>query len=63
MKNITELRNSLAANYDKMLSGEMELKTGKELANVAGKIISSLKVEIEYNTVLNKNKQIEFLEP
>lgn len=62
MKNITELRASLADNYEKMKAGEMEIKVGSELSNAAGKILNSLKVELEYNQVLGLKKQIEFLE-
>jgi len=62
MQNITELRQSLADNYEKMKANEMELKMGKELANTAGKIIGSLKVELEYNQLMGVKKDIAFLE-
>ena len=62
MQNITELRNSLADNYTKMKANKMNVKLGKELANSAGKIINSLKVELEYNQMLGVKKTIEFLE-
>lgn len=61
MQNITELRKSLADNYEKMKAGEMEIKQGKELSNCAGKIIQSLKVELEYQTLLGINKEIDYL--
>ena len=62
MQNIEQLRNSLSENYDKMRSKEMDLKTGKELANTAGKILSSLKLQLEYNTWMSIKKQIQFME-
>lgn len=62
MQNITDLRNSLLDNYEKMKSKEMELKEGKELANTAGKILNSLKIELEYNTLVGNKNKIEFLE-
>ena len=62
MQNITDLRNSLLDNYEKMKSKEMELKDGKELANTAGKILNSLKIELEYNTLIGNKNKIEFLE-
>ena len=34
---------------------------GKELANTAGKIINSLKVELEYNQILSLKQEIDFL--
>lgn len=62
MQNIKQLRESLADNYEKIKSKKMDLKTGKELANTAGKIINSLKVELEYNQLIGTKKKIEFLE-
>jgi len=61
MQNITELRTSLADNYTRIKAGKMGLNVGKELANTAGKIINSLKVELEYNSMLNIKEEIEFL--
>jgi hypothetical protein len=62
MKNITEMRNSLADNYEQMKSKKMELKEGRELSNAAGKIINTLKVELEYNAQLGLKKEIKFLQ-
>ena len=62
MQNITELRRSLAENYEQMKAKEMDIKLGKELANTAGKIINSIKVEMEYNQMFDKKKKIDFLE-
>jgi hypothetical protein len=61
MQNITELRASLADNYENMKARTMDLKMGKELANTAGKIINSLKVELEYNSMMDVKKEIPFL--
>jgi len=62
MQNITELRTSLADNYTKMKANKMGLNVGKELANTAGKIINSLKVELEYNSLMDIKKEIPFLQ-
>jgi hypothetical protein len=61
MQNITDLRKSLSDNYQQMKDGKMEIKEGKELSNCAGKIIQSLKVELEYQTLLGIKKEIEYL--
>ena len=61
MQNITELRKSLADNYQQMKDGKMDIKEGKELSNCAGKIIQSLKVELEYQTLLGTKKEIKYL--
>ena len=63
MQNIRELRIDLSENYEKMKNKEMDLKMGKELANTAGKIISSLKIELEYNSMMGIKNRIDFLNP
>lgn len=62
MQNIKDLRESLVDNYEKLKSKEMDLKTGKELANTAGKVLNSLKIELEYQTLTGNKKRIDFLE-
>ena len=62
MQNIVELRNSLSDNYTKMKAGKMGLNVGKELANTAGKIINSLKIELEYNSMMDIKKKIDYLD-
>lgn len=62
MKNIKDLRQSLLSNYEQMTKKKMSLATGKELANTAGKIINSCKVEMNYNQLMGIKKKIEFLE-
>lgn len=61
MQNITELRESLADNYTKMKAGKMNLALGKELANTSGKMINSLKCELEYNFLMGIKASIKFL--
>jgi hypothetical protein len=62
MKNIEQLRSSLAENYEMMKAKEMDLKQGKELANTAGKILSTISVELKYQQINGEKKKIEFLE-
>lgn len=62
MQNIKQLRESLCVNYDKMRTKKMAISTGKELANTAGKILSTCKVQLDYNTLMGKKERIEFLE-
>lgn len=62
MQNINELRESLTDNYTKMKSFRMGLNVGKELANTAGKIINSLKVELEYRDTVGIKSKIPFLD-
>jgi hypothetical protein len=62
MKNIEQLRESLSDNYTRIKAGKMGLNIGKELANTAGKILNSCKVQLEYNTLMGKKNKIDFLE-
>ena len=62
MQNITELRKSLADNYTRMKAGKMNIALGKELSNAAGKIIGSLKVELEYKQLVGNKDSIDFLD-
>lgn len=62
MKNITELRDALALQYQKVLNGEIDVKVAAELNNTAGKIINSAKVQLEYNVQSKNNKTIKFLD-
>jgi len=61
MQNIKELRDSLAENYEQMKERKMSLKLGKELANTAGKLLGTLKVELEYNKLTDTKPDIDFL--
>ena len=45
-----------------MKDGKMGIKLGKELTNAAGKIINSLRVEMEYYEIMGINTEIPFLE-
>jgi len=61
MKNIKELRDSLLENYTQAKEGKMDLKTCKELANTAGKIINTVRVELDYLAFCGVKKDISFL--
>lgn len=62
MKNIVELRNNLAALFDQLKAGDIEIKTAAEMNNAAGKIIGTLKVELEYASLRQELPNIPFLE-
>ena len=62
MQNIKDLRDSLAINYELMANKKMDLKQGKELANTAGKLLGTLKIELEYSQLQGTKKKIDFLE-
>lgn len=60
--NIQDLRDSLLDVYDKIRNGKIGIREAKENANVAGKIISTAKLQLEYNAYMKTQSRIEFLE-
>lgn len=61
MKNIIELRNQLCTIFDDVQSGKAKMSTAKELVNTAGKIIASLKAELDYAALRKEMPVIDFL--
>ena len=62
MQNIKQLRDSLLQNYEQTKAGNMEKTTCKELANTAGKIINTVRLELDYMAFCGVKKDISFLE-
>jgi len=61
MKSVTTLRNELADVFDQLNSGLIKPKEAGELANVAGKMINSAKVQLEYYALRKETPTIDFL--
>lgn len=61
MKNVIELRNELCAVFDELRADEISPKAAKEIVNTAGKIINSVKLELEYAALRKEVPIIEFL--
>jgi hypothetical protein len=62
MENITQLRDDLLKHYKDLVEGSLDIKTAKEISNTAGKILSSAKVQLEYNVYTGNKNKIKFLE-
>ena len=62
MKTVTQLRDELAVVFDQLNSGEIKAKEAGELANVAGKMINSAKVQLEYHALRKSTPNIPFLD-
>jgi len=62
MKTATQLRDELLVVFDQLQSGAIKPKDAKELANVAGKIINSAKVQLEYHALRKTTPDIPFLD-
>jgi hypothetical protein len=62
MKNIVDLRRQLAEVFAELRSGDMEPKQAIEINNCAGKIINSLKVQLDYHDLRGEKPEVDFLE-
>ena len=62
MKNAEELRDELAQTFAQLKSGEIKPSDAAELANLAGKMIASAKVQVEYFALRKESPRIAFLE-
>lgn len=60
--NVVELRNDLLKVYDQMRNGKLGLDEAKQSANVAGKIMSTAKTQMEYNKMIQSKSRIPFLD-
>lgn len=62
MKNCDELRAELAMTFERLKAGEIKPGEAAELANLAGKMIASAKVQVEYFALRKESPRIKFLE-
>lgn len=61
MKNATELRSELSVVFASLKGGQIKHKEAAELANLAGKMIASAKVQVEYYALRKEAPQIDWL--
>jgi 5-formyltetrahydrofolate cyclo-ligase len=62
MKNVEELRTHLSAVFTDLKAGGITHKDASEMANLAGKMINSAKVQVEYYSIRKETPVIAFLE-
>ena len=62
MKNVEQLRTELATVFTQLKAGEIQPVEAAELANIAGKMISSAKAQIDYYALRKEVPTISFLE-
>ena len=62
MKTASELRTELATVFAQLKAGTIKPGEAAELANLAGKMISSAKVQVEYYALRKESPTIDFLE-
>jgi hypothetical protein len=61
VKTITDLRDNLAEVFTSLRNGKSEIEEAEVLANVAGKMITSARTQIEYSLARNEKPNIPFL--
>ena len=61
MKDIKELRKSLTDVFDGLKSGKINHKEAAGMNNTSGKIMATVKVQLEYHKLRKDKPQIDFL--
>jgi hypothetical protein len=61
MKNVTELRDQLSQVFTDLRTGDVKHTDAAELANIAGKMINSAKVQLDYYALRKEAPNIDFL--
>ena len=61
MRNVVELREELAKVFKDLSVGTTQAKDASEMANLAGKMINSAKVQLEYHALRKDTPSIKFL--
>ena len=61
MKNVKELREHLSTVFTDLQGGSLDHKVAASLANIAGKMISSAKVQLDYHIARKEKRKITFL--
>lgn len=59
---IADLRRHALQTLDKLVDGDMEVEDAHAASKLYGNVIDMLKAEVDYNKMLGKHKEIEFLE-
>jgi hypothetical protein len=62
-KSVVSVRDHLLVVFNKLRNGSMEPKDAVEINNTAGKILSSVKVQLAYHAMRGERPEIEFLNP
>lgn len=62
MNNCDELRKELSLTFERLKSGEIKPNEAAELANLAGKMIGSAKVQVEYYALRKESPCIKWLD-
>jgi hypothetical protein len=62
MKTINDVRDQLSIIFNELRGGEIKPNEADSLANIAGKMIASAKVQLDYYALTKTRPEIYFLE-
>ena len=62
MKNMDEVREALSAVYQGLKAGTIKPHEACEMNNACGKIINTVKLELEYYALIKETPKIKFLQ-
>ena len=61
MKTMKEVRERIVKTIDDLESGKIDLKTAGEMHNGIGKIINTVRTQLEYSKLRKEKPQIDFM--
>lgn len=61
MKNVSEMRTRLATIFDSLEKGDIDPRVAKQMNNSAGKILYSIRVQLEQSSLRNERPNIDWL--
>lgn len=61
MKTISDVRDQLSEIFNELRGGEIKPNEADSLANIAGKMIASAKVQLDYYALTKTKPEIHFL--
>jgi hypothetical protein len=61
MKTITDLRNELCTTFVNLKDKKLDPKVAKEMNNTAGKIIATVKTQLDYAIITKTKPKIPYL--
>ena len=62
IKTVNDLRAILTEEIEKIRTGQTTAANVNAITNATGKILSSVKMEIEYNKLIGKTPKIEYFD-
>ena len=62
LKTVNDMRSMLTEEIQKLRSGKTTAAAVNAVVNATGKILSSVKLEIEYNKLVGQTPKIPFIE-